>query len=134
MALVVDASVAAAWVLPDESSAATDALLNRMAIEGAAVPDLLWHELRNIFLMAARRGRLPATEVAPSLLRLRRLPVETVPVAASGDAAITALAAKRSLTAYDAAYLQLAIDRGLPLATADKALREAAPAEGVPIA
>jgi predicted nucleic acid-binding protein len=134
MALVIDASVAAAWVLPDESSATTDAILNRVATEGAAAPDLLWHELRNIFLMAARRGRLPATEVVPSLLRLRRLPIETAPVAAGGDAALTALAARRSLTAYDAAYLQLAIDRGLPLATADKALLEAAPEEGVALA
>lgn len=134
MTLVVDASVAAAWVLPDESSAVADAILDRVASEGATVPDLLWHELRNIFLMAARRGRLPATGVAPSLLRLRRLPVETVPVAAGGDAALTALAARRSLTAYDAAYLQLAIDRELQLATADRALRKAAPAEGVALA
>jgi predicted nucleic acid-binding protein len=134
MTLVLDASVAAAWVLPDESTATADAILDRVATEGAAVPDLLWHELRNIFLTAARRGRLPATEVAPSLLRLRRLPVETVPVSAGGDAALTALAARRRLTAYDAAYLQLAVDRGYALATADEALRQAASAEGVPLA
>jgi len=134
MTLVLDASVAAAWALPDESTATADAILDRVATEGAAVPDLLWHELRNIFLMAARRGRLSAAEVAPCLLRLRRLPVETVPVAAGGDAALTALAARRRLTAYDAGYLQLAIDRGYALATADQALCQAASAEGVPLA
>ena len=134
MTLVVDASVAAAWVLPDEGGAAADAILHRVAAEGAVVPGLLWHELRNILLVAARRGRLPADEIAPSLLRLRRLPLETVDMAAGGDAALIALATGRGLTAYDAAYLLLARERGLPLATADRALRRAAEAEGAALA
>ena len=134
MTIVVDASVAATWVLPDEDSTAADAILHRVAAEGAAAPDLLWHELRNILLMAARRGRLPETEIAPSLLRLRRLPLETVDMAAGGDAPLLALAARHALTAYDAAYLLLACDRALSLATADRTLRRAAKAEGVDLA
>jgi predicted nucleic acid-binding protein len=129
--LVVDASVAAAWVLPDEDNAAADAILRRVAAKGAVAPGLIWHELRNILLVAARRGRLPKAEVVPSLLRLRRLPLESVDMAAGGDAGVGALAARHRLTAYDAAYLALAQNRSLPFATADRALRRAADAEGV---
>ena len=123
MSLVLDASVAAAWVLPDEENSVADAILHRVAAEGAVAPSLIWHELRNIFLMAARRGRLPQDEIVPSLLRLRRLPIETVDVSASGDATLIGLASTYGLTAYDAAYLALAEDRDLPLATADRTLR-----------
>jgi predicted nucleic acid-binding protein len=131
VALVVDASVAAAWVLPDESDASADAVLDRVAAEGALAPGLLWHELRNILLIAARRSRLPEAEVAPTLGRLRRLPIEVVDTAAGGDAGLIAIALRHRLTAYDAAYLLLARERALPLATADRALRRAAEAEGV---
>jgi predicted nucleic acid-binding protein len=131
MSFILDASVAAAWVLPDEETSAADIILHRVAAEGAAAPSLLWHELRNILLMAARRGRLSQEEVVPSLLRLRRLPIETVDVSASGDAALIRLASAYALSAYDAAYFALAEDRDLPLATADKALRRACEAHGL---
>jgi predicted nucleic acid-binding protein len=131
VALVVDASVAAAWLLPDESSEAADGVLHRVAVEGAVAPDLLWHELRDILLTAARRGHLPEAEIVPALLRLRRLPIEAADMAAGGDAALVALAARHRLTGYAAAYLALARDRGVPLAMADRALRRAAEAEGV---
>ncbi|UWQ19737.1 type II toxin-antitoxin system VapC family toxin [Jannaschia sp. M317] len=134
MSLIVDASVAAVWVLPDEDNAAADAILHRVAAEGGVVPGLIWHELRNILLMAARRGRLPEAEIVPSLLRLRRLPLEAVDMGAVGDAGIVALATRHRLTAYDAAYLALAQTRALPLTTADRALRRAADAEGVELA
>jgi predicted nucleic acid-binding protein len=129
--LVVDASVAADWVLPDEDSTSADAILHRVAAEGAVAPGLVWHELRNILLMAARRGRLPEAEVVSSLLRLRRLPLEAVDMAAGGNAGIVTLAARHRLSAYDAAYLSLAQSRALPLATADRALQRSADAEGV---
>lgn len=134
MALVVDASAAATWVLPDEGGAEADVVLDRVAAEGALAPGLLWHELRNILLTAARRGRLPEAEVAPALGSLRRLPIEVVDMAAGGDAPLVALALRHRLTAYDAAYLLLARDRALPLATADRALRRAAEAVGVALA
>ena len=134
MTLVVDASVVAAWVLPDEDSGAADAILHRVAAEGAVVPELLWHELRNILLVAARRNRIAPEEVVPSLLRVRRLPLEGADAAAQGDRPLIALALRHRLTAYDAAYLLLARERGLPLATADRALRHAAEAEGVALA
>lgn len=134
MSFVVDASVAAAWVLPDEASDTTDILLRRVAAHGAIAPGLLWHELRNILLTASRRNRLPEREVVPALLRMRRLPIESVDTVAAGDAELIVLARQHELTAYDAAYLALARGRGMMLATADGALRRAAEAEGVELA
>ena len=87
--------------------------------------------MRNILIAAARRNRLPSTDIVPSLLRLRRLPIEAVDMGAAGDSALIDLALRHRLTAYDAAYLLLARDRGVPLATADRALRRAAGDEGV---
>lgn len=100
-------------------------------MDGAVAPSLIWHELRNILLMAARRGRLSQEEIVPSLLRLRRLPIETVDVSENGDSALIGLASTYGLTAYDAAYLALSGERELPLATSDKALRRAGEAHGV---
>ena len=134
MTIVVDASVVAAWVLPDESSDAADEVLRRVATEGALAPELLWHELRNILLVAARRGRLPLSDVVPSLLRLRRLPIEAVNVGGFADARLIDLAERYHLTAYDAAYLLLALERGVALATADRALISAAKAAEVGLA
>lgn len=133
MSIVLDASVAAAWVLPDEENSTADAILHRVAAEGAVAPSLIWHELRNILLIAARRERLPSDEIGPSLLRLRRLPIETVDVSASGDPQIIRLASTYGLTAYDAAYLALAEDRDLPLATEDKKLRRACNEHGLAV-
>lgn len=134
MTIVVDASVIAAWVLPDESSEEADAVLQRVAAEGALAPELLWHELRNILLTAARRGRIPLPDIVPSLLRLRRLPIETVNVGGFADARLIDLAERYRLTAYDAAYLLLALERGVALATADRALVSAAEAAEVGLA
>jgi predicted nucleic acid-binding protein len=132
--IVVDASVVAAWVLPDESSEEADAVLQRVAAEGALAPELLWHELRNILLTAARRGRIPLPDIVPSLLRLRRLPIETINVGGFADARLIDLAERYRLTAYDAAYLLLALERGVALATADRALVSAAEAAEVGLA
>lgn len=128
---VVDASVAAAWLLPDEVSDQTDAILSRIATDGARAPSLLWYEIRNILVMAARRGRLPAGEAAPALARLRRLPIETVDLTLSDDAGVLRMAEKHGLTAYDATYLALAQATRSPLATTDRALARAAERAGL---
>lgn len=130
MPIVIDASVVAPWFLPDEANAAADALATRTADEGAVAPDLLWHEVRNFLVRALRRGRLPEEELWVSLRRFATLPLRSD---GPGEAASVArLAIKHRLTAYDAAYLALAMSERLPLATFDKDLRTAAAAEGVP--
>jgi predicted nucleic acid-binding protein len=129
--MVVDASLAASWVLPDEYNEAADTVLNQLTGAVARVPTLFWHELRNILLVAERRSRLPQGGAEAALLRLRRLPIDEA--GAGSDAAVLALAAKHALTAYDAAYLALAIADRLYLATIDRALAEAARHESVPL-
>ncbi|WP_352862828.1 hypothetical protein [Mesorhizobium sp. M1329] len=81
--------------------------------------------------MAERRGRITAGEAATTMARLRRLPLE---YAGSGsDGAVLTLAGSHGLSAYDAAYLALAIETELPLATLDRKLALAARHQGVRI-
>lgn len=129
--LVVDASVAAAWFLPDEDSDVADAVMDALLRKTACAPDLLRHEVRSVLLMGERRNRISNDLVLASLIRLRHLPIV---IADSGeDALVVGLARKHQLSAYDAAYLALAITEGIPLATLDKKLRQAAVAEAVPL-
>jgi len=127
---VVDASIAAAWLLPEKDSEAAEAVIAALS-QRSPVPSLFWHEARNILVMAERRGRIVAGEAAQAMGRLRRLPLEDT--GAGSDGVVIALATAHGLTAYDAAYLALARERGLPLATLDQKLAGAARREGVPL-
>ena len=129
MAFVPDASVAAAWVLPDEQAALAELALDRLGAETAKVPDVFWHELRNLLLSAERRGRIDDRHADVSLSRLRRLPIRSVVEA--DDRHVMELARDHRLTAYDASYLALAIREDCALASLDRRLTEAAAAEGV---
>ncbi len=134
-AFVLDAQTTMAWCFEDESTAATEALLDQMGKGAVAhVPTLWAYEVANVLLSAERqrKSRSSSTKAEAFLDRLAALPIET-------DAASTrqaheqtiALARQHKLTAYDAAYLELALRRGVPLATADESLRQAAKAAGV---
>ena len=130
MAFIPDASIAAAWVLPDEEAALADLALDRLGHDTAQVPDLFWHELRNLLLSAERRGRINKRHADVSMDRLRQLPIRS-----SGevdDRHVMALARDHGLTAYDASYLALAIRDGCALASLDRRLIDAAATEGVP--
>ena len=129
MAFVPDASVAAAWVLPDEEAAVADLALDRLGEETATVPEVFWHELRNLLLSAERRGRIDARHADASMARLRRLRI--VCPGEVGDREVMALARAHRLSAYDASYLALAVREGCALASLDRRLNEAAAAEGV---
>ena len=129
MAFVPDASVAAAWVLPDEDATVADLALERLGEETGKVPGVFWHELRNLLLSAERRGRIDARHADASLARLRRLRIR--PADEAADREVMALARVHRLTAYDASYLALAIREGCALASLDRRLDEAAAAEGV---
>jgi predicted nucleic acid-binding protein len=129
MPFVVDVSVAAAWMLPDENEEAAEDLLYRLPGATALVPSLFWHEARSVMLTAERRGRIAAGEAIAAMSRLRRLPLEDAGV--GQDTNVLALAARHQLRAYDASYLALAVDSALPLATLDRRLAAAARAEGI---
>ena len=107
----------------------SEALRSLVSREGASVPDLFWREMRNVLLKTERRGRGLRGAAEGGLLILTRLPLTVM--ANRTDAIILDLARTQNLTPYDAAYLDLALSIGLPLATADKALVMAARACGV---
>ena len=126
---VLDASVAAAWLLDDEDEARADPALARLGTEVALVPQF-WHlEVRNALLGAERRGRIRADEVDERLRRLGELPVRTDTEPHVGAA--FALARTHGLSMYDAVYLELAQRSDAPFATLDKALGRAAGAAGL---
>lgn len=129
---VLDASATLPWLFEDEASPAADALLERVALAGAVVPPLWFLECANALATATRRSRIDAARLARNVGLLQRLPVE-VDVSDPADALGTTLDLARAhrLTAYDASYLDLALRRGLPLATNDEPLRAAAGAAGV---
>ena len=129
MRFVLDASFAAASILPDEGGEDVDRAFDALARTGAAVPDLFWHEVRNVLLIAEREGRLPQGAGAVEVSDLRDLPIETR--THRNDADVLRLAHEHHLSAYDAAYFALAIELQLPLATFDRKLRAAADAADV---
>ena len=133
MSLVVDASVTLAWLFEDESNAYTEKALSRLETENAMVPGIWLYEVANVLVLAERRGRI--TEAVSRQFRelLSRLPIQVDHLGQTELwSSATHLAREHGLTAYDAAYLELAMREGLPLATQDKALKEAARAAGVP--
>ena len=129
MSLVIDASLTMAWYFEDESTPATDVLLDRVADTGAVVPGLWRPEVANAFQTAIRRQRIDAVYRDASLAELGLMPI-TIDADTSTYAwsATLRLSERFSLTLYDAAYLELAQRRSLPLATLDQDLRAAAPA------
>ena len=132
MSFVLDNSVALAWCFEDEQSPGVMALLDRVAETGAYAPMLWPLEAANGLLMAERRRRLDAARRAALSGLLRALPI--VLDDATADAAwgaATRLAERLGLSVYDAAYLEVALRRRLPLATLDRSLREAAVVCGV---
>ena len=131
--MVLDASVALAWCFPDESSPGGEKLLDSMADGLKAIVPAIWpFEVGNALLTAERRKRLTIAQVTAALRNLAQLPIAIDSVQTEfvfGD--VLAVARHTQLTEYDAAYLEVALREGLPLATLDDRLRQAARNAGV---
>jgi predicted nucleic acid-binding protein len=130
--LVIDSSIALSWCFTDEQSDYTQSVLDALASQSAIVP-YLWHlEIANVLLVGERRSRCTQADTVHWLAFLSALPItiddET---AARAWQETLHLARAHNLSAYDAAYLELAIRRGLSLATLDNKLKAAAVAVGV---
>jgi len=125
--LVLDCSMTLAFLLPDERTAEAERVLDRVVTEGAWVPSLWRLEVANSLSMAVKRGRIRQAYRDTALANLAMLDIriddETDKMA---WAATLGLADQFALTLYDAAYLELAVRRNLPLATFDTALQKAA--------
>ncbi|MGH3630006.1 MAG: type II toxin-antitoxin system VapC family toxin [Sciscionella sp.] len=132
MSLVFDSSATLAWIYSDETSEAIRRAFDLLAENGAWVPCLWRLEVANILEMGVRRGRHDAAFRDATLADLALLPISLDPETDRQAWGATArLASRHRLTLYDAAYLELAQRRGLPLATLDRGLRSAAGDEGV---
>lgn len=130
MPFVVDASVTLAWCFEDEANPQTEALLDRLSDDTAVVPSLWELEVSNVLLLGERRGRLSESQTARFVALLGQLPI-LVDSGSVDMEAVLAVGRHHALTAYDAAYLVLAEREGVPLATLDNKLRNAARAVGV---
>jgi predicted nucleic acid-binding protein len=132
--LVVDASLALAWCFEDEATGWADGVLERLRHGDRMIVPAHWPtEVLNGLLVALRRKRIGSEQPAQFWDQLVLLPIEIEPPLATPQAkAILALGEKYNLTIYDAAYLDLANRRGLPLGTLDAELRRAAELQGVP--
>jgi predicted nucleic acid-binding protein len=128
MALVIDASIVAAWAFAEDHRNA-ELTLARVRTEEALVPGLWWYEVRNVLVIGERRGRLTEQQTGRFLRDISglRISLDRTP----DEPAVMALARRHRLTVYDAAYLELALREVVPLATLDQALAAAAQAEGV---
>ncbi len=129
---VIDASVALAWCFEDEFSEEADAVLDRLEHESALAPAHWPLEVANALRTAEKRGRIGATDLPRLRALLAALPIEIAPIdLAVAIGGVLEAARACDLTAYDAAYLNLAADRALPLATGDVRLRDACSRAGV---
>jgi predicted nucleic acid-binding protein len=130
---VLDASVVLTWCFPDENSAVAQHVADRFKQGDTAVAPSFWpHEVLNALLAGEKRERISGALARSFLDDLAALPValEQLPAEVIFDR-IQALSRTHGLTAYDAAYLDLALDIGLPLATLDDDLAHACKRAGV---
>jgi predicted nucleic acid-binding protein len=131
---VADSSVAVAWVVHTQSSPATNKLLSDVEAGTSFLVPALWMlEVANSLLILRRRRRIDSWEYE----RARQYLTDSNPVIDDKGpqlalGAVSELAEKQELSVYDAIYLELALRRGLPLATRDSALNKAAKRSGVP--
>lgn len=132
-AFVLDGSVTLTWFFEDETDAYAESVENALARAKAFVPMIWWLEVGNAVVVGERRGRTSEAKATAFLSLLKRLPImadsETI-VRAWRES--LSLARAHELSVYDASYLEVALRRGLPLATLDDKLKKAAAAVGVP--
>ena len=129
---VLDCSVSMAWCFEDECDQYADAVLGALGQTEVFVPAIWPLEVANVLLAAERRKRLKKADTARFVELLGGLPI-VVEWMNTENALSRVLANGREyrLSSYDAAYLELAIREGAPLATVDRRLGEAAQTAGV---
>ena len=132
MSMVLDSSITLAWAYSDEATRPVTQVFDRLSQSGAWVPGLWRLEVANVLEMSVRRKRHDRNFRDATLADLAQLPIQVDPQTdQQAWSATLRLAERHRLTLYDAAYLELALRRGLPLATLDDKLKAAADAAGV---
>jgi predicted nucleic acid-binding protein len=130
MAFVLDNSVVCGWILENQATDYSAAIARRLERERAVAPPLLRLEIVNVLRTACKRQTVIASQAQELLTQLSRLPIE-INSNSPEPGLLLALALRFDLTAYDAAYLELALRMQLPIATQDAVLAEAARIAGV---
>ena len=130
MPFVVDNSVVSGWYLEDQATSHTEHVATRLAEDRACAPAVWELELTNVLRTSCLRRRLTAEKAQQALVHIARLPID-IDRHAVPCHELLALALRFGVSSYDAAYLELALRRQLPLATQDEAVRAAALAAGV---
>ncbi len=124
---VIDNSIVMAWCFDDESNEKTDRILIRLESAKAYAPAIWPLEVCNVLLVAERGKRINEAETTRFIALLGKLPIiveHEQPERMIKE--IVMLARNHQLSSYDASYLDLAMKKGLPLATLDKNLINAA--------
>jgi predicted nucleic acid-binding protein len=130
--VVVDASVALAWCFPDEGGKEADRMLAALKGVSILVPAVWPLEIANAILVGERRKRLKQPEILRFIALLESLPISQDHQTVSDAVAhVLPLSQIHGLSAYDAAYLELAIRHNALLATLDAGLQKAAKRAGV---
>ncbi len=121
---ILDCSVALAWCLPDEQESYADQILDLLVEQQGIVP-ALWHlEVMNVLLIAERKNRLTADHASEIMKTIQLLNITTYSKQPKIDnPALIQFSREHQLTSYDAAYLYLARQENLPLATLDKKMK-----------
>lgn len=135
MSLVLDNSVAMLWLLPQSNPAGlglAEQVLVMLQRGGASVPSLWPLEAANVIAKSQRLGKITQAQASAFVSLLDELSISIDgSTAQSALHATLDLARQFRLTAYDAAYLELALRKNLPLATLDEQLQSAARQAGV---
>lgn len=131
-AFVLDCSAAMSWLFADERDGWSEELLEKVAQDGAVVPQLWLLEVADVLAVAVRRARMSSADAVRAAELLRSLPLSVSSFGLEDIPSVLSLAQDRGLSAYDAAYLLTASREGLPLASRDERLRQASKAQGVP--
>ena len=124
---VIDNSVVMSWCFDDEANGYADDVLDLLALGKAYVPAIWPLEVGNVLLVAERKGRLRMSDSIKFITLLTELPIiveQETPERMTHE--ILSLARHHDLSTYDASYLDLALRKGLPIATQDRQLKSAA--------
>lgn len=131
---VLDCSVTMAWCFEDEAEAYADAVLDRLGTDTALVPAIWPLEVANVLLVAERKRRVTEARSAQFLELLASLPIAVAEAPGlAWPPVVMPIGRTHGLSAYDAAYLDLAMREAVPLATLDEPLRKAAQKKGVAV-
>lgn len=131
---VVDNSVVMSWAFEDEANHYADAVLAKLAKTSAIAPSIWPLEVVNVLLVAERRERLTQADSIRFITLLSRLPIfveQEWPDNRMEE--LLAMGRANNLSSYDASYLYLAMQQGLPIATLDKRLIAAAQQVAIPL-